>query len=65
MLCRSLLKNWSLNLLFDEPKKSSKAKIPFSYSFRGFISSLISLILILEWVYCSGGDLVIISIWYS
>ena len=54
------MKNWSINLLFDEPKISSKTMIPFSYSFRGLISSLISLILILEFEYCSGGDLVII-----
>ena len=60
LLCRPLIKNWSINLLFDEPKISSKTVIPFSYSFRGLISSLISLILILELVYCSGGDLVII-----
>ena len=36
--------------------------IPFSYSFRGLISSFISLILLLEFEYCSGGDLVIILI---
>ena len=56
------MKNWSINLLFDEPKISSKTIIPFSYSFRGLIPSLISSILILELVYCSGGDLVIILI---
>ena len=60
LLCRPLMKNWSINLLFADPKISSKTTIPFSYSFRGLISSLISLILILELVYCSGGDLVII-----
>ena len=60
LLCRPLMKNCSIKLLFDEPRTSSKTKRPFSYSFRGFISSLISLILILELVYCSGGDLVII-----
>ena len=54
------MKNWSINLLFDEPKISSNTMIPFSYSFRGLISSFISLILILEFEYCSGGDLVII-----
>ena len=59
MLCRPLMKNWSLNLLFDEPKISSKTMIPFSYSDRGFISSLISLILILEFKHLSGSDLVI------
>ena len=60
LLCRPLIKNWSINLLFNEPKISSKTMIPFSYSFRGLISSVISLILIFELVYCSGGDLVII-----
>ena len=60
LLCRPLMKNWSINLLFDGPKISSKTMIPFPYSFRGLISSLISLNLILELVYCSGGDLVII-----
>ena len=59
-LCRPLMKYWSISLLFDEPKTSSKTMIAFSYSLRGFISSLISLILILELEYCSGGDLVII-----
>ena len=61
LLCRPLMKNWSINLLFDEPKVPSKTMIPFSYSFRALISSLISLILILELVYCSGGDLVVIK----
>ena len=42
------MKNWSTCLLFDEPKISSKTMSAFSYSFRGLISSLISLILILE-----------------
>ena len=60
LLCLPLIKNWSINLLFDEPKIPSKNMIPFSYSFRGLISSHISLILILKLVYCSGGDLVII-----
>ena len=60
LLCRPLIKNWSINLLFGEPKISSKTMVPFSYSFGGLISSLISLILILELVYCSEGDLVII-----
>ena len=55
------MKIWSINLLFDEPKISSKTMIPFSYSFRCLISSLNSLILILELVYCSGGDFVIIQ----
>ena len=62
LLCLPLMKNWSINLLFDEPKISSKTMIPFSYSLRGFISSLISLILILEYENCSGGDLVMIKI---
>ena len=44
--------------LFDEPKISSKTMIAFSNSFRGFLSSLISFFLILEFEYCSGGDLV-------
>ena len=56
------MKSWSLSLLFDEPKTSSKTMIPFLYSLRGFISSLISLILILEYENCSGGDLVMIKI---
>ena len=60
LLCRPLMKNWSINLLIDEPKLSSKTMIPFPYSFRGLISSLISLILILDFEYCSGGYLVII-----
>ena len=60
LLCRPLIKNWSINLLVDEPKISSNTMIPFSYSFRGLISSPISLILILGFEYCSGGDLVII-----
>ena len=60
LLCSPLIKNWSINLLFDEPNISSKTMIPLSYSFRGLISSLISLILISELVYCSGGDSVII-----
>ena len=59
LVCRPLMKNWSTSLLFDEPKISSKTMIAFSYSFRGLISSLISLILILDFDYCSGGDLVI------
>ena len=53
------MKKWSLNPLFDEPKISSKTMIPFLYSDRGFISSPISLILILQFDYCSGADLVI------
>ena len=60
LLYRPLMKNWSKNLLFDEPRTTSKTEIPFSYSFQGFISSLISVILFLELVYCSGGDLMII-----
>ena len=60
LLCRPLKKIWSINLLLDEPKISSKNMMPFSYSFRGLISSLISSILILELVYSFGGDLVII-----
>ena len=60
LLCRPLIRNWSINLLFEEPKTSSKTMVLFLYSFRGLISSLSSLILILELVYCSGGDLVII-----
>ena len=56
------MNNWSISLLFDEPKLSSKIMLWFSYSFRGFISSLISLILILKLVYCSGGDLLIINL---
>ena len=59
LLCRPLIKNCFKNLLFDEPKISSKTRIPFSYSLRGLISSLISLTLILELVYSSGGHLVI------
>ena len=59
LLCRPLIKNWSINLLFDDPKISSKTMIPFSYSFRSLISSPISLILILELVCYFGGDLVI------
>ena len=59
-LCRPLMNYWSTSLLFDEPKISSKTMIAFSYSLRGFISSLTSLILIIELEYCSGGDLVII-----
>ena len=59
-LCRPLMKYWSTSLLFDEPKILSKTMIAFSYSFTGFISSPICLILILELEYCSGGDLVII-----
>ena len=49
-------------LLFNEPKISSETMIAFSFSLRGLISSLISLILILVLDYCSGGDLVIIEI---
>ena len=51
---------WSTSLLFDEPKILSKTIKPFSYSFRGFILSLISSILISELENCSGGDLVIL-----
>ena len=57
------MRNWYINLLFDERKISSKTMIAFSYSFRGLILSLISLILILDLEYCSGGDLVIIYIY--
>ena len=53
------MKNWSISLLFDEPKTSSNTMIPFLYSPRGFISSFISLILILQLEYCSGGNFVI------
>ena len=54
-----LWKNLSLFLLFDERKITSELMGAFSYSFRGFISSLVSSILNLEINYCSGGDLVI------
>ena len=54
------MKKLSTCLLFDEPKISSKIMIAFSYSLRGFISSVISLNLILELENCSGGDLVLI-----
>ena len=46
-------------LLFVEPKISSRTMIAFSYSFKGFISSVISSILILELDYCLWGDLLI------
>ena len=60
LICRPLMKNCSINLLFDKPKRSSKTMIPFSYSFRGLNSSPTSVILILVLEYCSGGDLVIV-----
>ena len=55
-LCRPLMKCWSTSLLFDEPEVSSKTMIAFSYSLRGFDSWPISLILILQLKFCSGGD---------
>ena len=54
------MKNLPTGLLFDEPNLSSKTVIVFSNSPRGLILSLISLILILDLEYCSGGSLVII-----
>ena len=51
------MQNWSIYLLFDEPEISSKPMIALSYSLKGLISS-IPLILILEFDYWSGGDLV-------
>ena len=59
-ICRPLMKYWSTSVLFDEPKISSETIIAFSYSLRGFISSVISFVLILELEYCSGGALVIL-----
>ena len=56
------MKNWSLCLLcllFDEPKRSLKILMAFSYSVRGLISSFICLNVILEMEYCSGEDLMI------
>ena len=53
------MKNSSTCLLFHEAKISSKTMIAFWYSIKGFISSPISLFLILDFEYCSGGDLVI------
>ena len=47
-------------IIFDEPKLSSKSMIAFSYSFKGFVSSVISLTLIFEIEFCSGGDLMTI-----
>ena len=38
---------------------STKTITQFSYSFKGLISYLISVILILEFEYCSGGDLLL------
>ena len=60
LLSQPLKKIWSKNWLFDEPKISFKTKIPLLCSFRDFISSPISLILIIELENCSGGDLVFI-----
>ena len=57
---RSSFEKRSFYLLFYVSKTSSKTITPFSYSFRGFIYSLISLVLILEFEYCSGGGLLIL-----
>ena len=56
------MKNRSIYLLFDEPKKTSEVMLAFSYSLSGLISSPVYLNLILEFEYCSGGDLVISEI---
>ena len=56
------MNNWSRFVIFDVPRTSSKTMIFFLYSRRGFISSLISVALTSEMIYCSGGDLVIIKI---
>ena len=57
--CKNLI---YIYLQIDETRTSSKPLRVFSYSFRGLISSFISLILILEVEYYSGGDLVIMQI---
>ena len=46
-------------MLVLDPELSAKTLIAFSYSLTGFISSPVSLILILGAEYSSGGDLVI------
>ena len=56
------MKNWSMYLLFDEPKISSKPMIVLSYSLRSSIFTPISLVLILKLEHCSRGDLVNILI---
>ena len=58
----ALMKNWSINVLFDMPKISSKTIIEFSYSLRGLISFPISLYFILESELCSGGNLLILYV---
>ena len=55
----TFMKNRSFYLLFDVPKISPETLIAISYLLRGLISSPISLLLILDFEYCSGGDLLI------
>ena len=56
------MKNRSIYLLLVELQMSSETMTPLSFSFRGLISSRISLILISQLKNCSGGDWVTIKI---
>ena len=55
------MENWSICLQIDEPKTQWKTMVAVWYLFREVIFSPISSILLLEFEYCSGDDLVIIK----